>query len=133
MTLAPLLAAPLHIKLHIGAAVVVAGLTPFQFWIWRKGSLPHRASGIVWMAAMLVVAGSSFWITSTFPKQVFGFGPIHLLSILAFYSVATAILHARAHRIRAHQMTLLFLTIGFWIAGAFTLVPSRLIGRVLFG
>jgi uncharacterized membrane protein len=133
MNFAPLAAAPFAVQIHVAAALIVAVLTPFQFWIWRKGSRLHRISGALWMTAILVVAGSSFWITSTFTKRAFGFGPIHLLSLLAFYSVTTAVLHARAHRIDAHRRTLRLLAIGFWIAGAFTLVPPRLIGRVLFG
>ncbi len=133
MTLAPFYAAPLHIKAHILAALVVVGLSPLQFWGFRKGTILHRVSGYLWMAAMVTVALSSFLISSTFPVRIGPFGPIHLLSVLALFSVVRAILYARAHNVTGHRQTLVGLSIGFWAAAAFTLLPSRLMGAIFFG
>jgi uncharacterized membrane protein len=133
LTLAPFLAAPPHIQSHILAAMLVLALTPVQFFGPRKGSAAHRAAGYVWLFAMLIVALTSFFIRSSLPVSLAGFSPIHLLSVLALFSIVTAIRHAQAHRISAHRKTLIYLTIGFLIAGAFTLTPDRIMGRIAFG
>jgi len=131
MTLAPFYAAPLFIKTHIIAALIVAGLSPLQFWGWRRGGLTHRASGYLWIAAMITVAVSSFWIKTDFPLQIAGYGPIHLLSLLALYSVAVALVHARQGRPDEHMRALRGLSIGFWIAAAFTFVPPRIMAQIV--
>lgn len=133
MTLAPFYAAPLHIQVHIVAALLVVVLSPLQFRGFRKGSPAHRASGYLWMAAMVVVALSSFLIPSTMPVKIGAFGPIHLLSVLALISVVGAIRYARAHNVAGHRKTLIGLSIGFWAAAAFTLLPSRIMGQIFFG
>lgn len=133
MTLAPFYAAPLFVKAHILGALVVVVLTPLQFWGLSKGSLAHRTSGYLWLGAMLVVALSSFYIPSVFAVSFAGFGPIHLLSVFALYSIFTAIRYARAGNIRGHRLTLIGLAIGFWIAGVFTLVPPRMMWRIVAG
>lgn len=133
MTLAPFYSAPFIIQVHILAALTVASLTPLQLAGFRKGSLPHRTAGYIWLGAMLVVAISSFWIRSAFPFSVAGFSPIHLLSILALFSVFNAIRYARAGNITGHRKTLVALSIGFWIAGAFTLFPPRIMAQIVTG
>lgn len=133
MTLAPFYAAPDFVKVHILAALTVTVMMPVQFLGFVKGSAAHRASGYVWLCAMLVVALSSFWIKTTFPLQILGYGPIHLLSLLALYSIVGIIRTARAGHVIAHQKTVRGLSIGFSVAGIFTLLPSRIMGQMLFG
>lgn len=133
MSLAPFLAAPLHIKVHIMAALVVLAATPLQFFGPRKGSTPHRALGYLWLAAMTSVAATSLFIRSTASVSVLGFSPIHLLSVLALVSVVKAVQYARSHEMSAHRKTLIWLTVSFLIAGIFTLAPSRIMGRIVFG
>jgi len=133
MTLAPLIASTMTIKVHVAAALVVIVLTPLQFFGFRKGSPAHRAIGYGWMLAMVGVALSSFFITSHFALNFAGFGLIHLFSIVSLITLAYAFFAARLHRVRAHRTALFFLTIGFFVAGAFTFLPSRIIGQVLFG
>ena len=134
MTLAPFYAATPFIKVHILAALTVATLTPFQFWGFRKGSLAHRTTGYIWLGAMLVVAISSFCIHSSgVPVRIGPYSVIHLLSVLALVSIWQAIRFARSGNIIGHRKTLIYLAIGFWIAGAFTLAPERIMGRIVFG
>lgn len=133
MTLAPFYAAPIFVKVHILAALMVAVLSPLQFWGPRKGSVPHRVSGYVWLAAMVVVAVSSFWISSNFPLNIGGFGLIHILSLFAFFSVIRIVHTARMGQVKAHRGHVQGLAISFWIAGIFTLIPPRIIGRIFFG
>jgi len=134
MTLAPFYAATPFIKVHILAALTVAVLTPLQFWGFRKGSRAHRTTGYIWLGAMLIVAISSFWIpTAGIPLRIGPYSVIHLLSVLALVSIWQAIRFARAGNITGHRKTLIYLAIGFWIAGAFTLAPERIMGRIVFG
>jgi uncharacterized membrane protein len=129
----PFLAAPPVIQVHIIAALIVVVLTPFQFWGFRKGSMPHRVSGYGWLAAMVVVAVSSFGIYSHSPVSFKGFSLIHLLSVFALFTSARIVLTARRGAVEAHFRHVRGLTIGFWIAAVFTLLPSRIMGQILRG
>jgi len=133
MTLAPFVAAPAHIQTHILAAMMVLVLTPFQFFVLRKGSPEHRMLGYFWLFAMGVVALTSFFIRSNLALSFKGFSSIHLLSVLSVFSIGSAILLARAGKIAAHRKTLIMLTVSFLIAGAFTFAPHRIMGRMLLG
>jgi uncharacterized membrane protein len=131
MTLAPLLGAPLAIKLHAFAALGAFALGLVQL-LAPKGTLPHRTLGYIWVALMLVVAFSSFWIQD---MRVWGpWSPIHLLSIFALVMLPLGVSYARGHNVRGHRMTMLGLFLGaLLIAGGFTLVPGRLMHQVVFG
>jgi uncharacterized membrane protein len=133
MTLAPFDAASLSIKLHIMAAIAVIMLTPVQFIGFRKGSAPHRVAGYLWLVAMVAVALSSFAISSRFSLSVAGFGLIHLLSVLTLCSCVVAVLAARTHHVSRHRWTLIILTVSFFVAGAFTFLPSRIMYRIVAG
>jgi uncharacterized membrane protein len=64
MSLAPLLEAVPAIPLHAFAAMAAFALGLVQFAA-PKGTLPHRTIGWIWVALMVVVAASSFWIHQT--------------------------------------------------------------------
>lgn len=131
MTLAPLLSAPLVIQVHAFAAfgALVLGIVQIAA---PKGTLPHRTIGWIWVVLMAIVAASSFWIHEI--RQLGGFSLIHLLSIYVLGSLPLAVLAARRHRVRAHSLTMVGMFIGgLVIAGLFTLLPGRIMGRVLFG
>ena len=61
MTLAPLLAASLAVKVHVACMAVAVALSGPQF-LMRKGTARHRAVGYVWFAAMTLAALTSFFI-----------------------------------------------------------------------
>ena len=61
MSLAPLLAAAPEIQVHAFAAMAAFVLGAVQFAA-PKGTLPHRTLGWIWVALMLVISASSFWI-----------------------------------------------------------------------
>jgi uncharacterized membrane protein len=131
MSLAPLLNASLAIQLHAFAAMsaFVLGLVQFAA---PKGTLPHRTLGFIWLALMLAVAISSFWIHSI--RWVGPFGPIHLLSIYVLFMVPLAVYFARKHKIRGHAKTVIGMFVGgLVIAGLFTFVPGRIMHAVAFG
>ena len=131
MNFAPLANAPFPIQLHAYAALAAFVLGAVQL-AGVKGTNRHRALGYTWVALMLTVALSSFWIQD---MRVWGpWSPIHLLSILALVMLPTAIYFARVHRVRGHKLTMLGLFAGaLVIAGGFTFVPGRIMHRVVFG
>jgi uncharacterized membrane protein len=133
MNFVPFLAASLAVQVHILASLLVLALTPFQFWLIRKGSALHRAVGYVWVTAMAVVALSSFAIPVRFNVLPFGLSPIHGLSVLMLGSIAMAIVFARRGAIGAHRRTLGWAAVGFVAAGLFTFLPSRIMGQIVFG
>jgi len=97
-----------------------------------KGTLIHRCLGYFWMAAMVIVALTSFFITSL---HWFGpFGPIHILSVLVLWSIFQSIRFARAGQIKRHMSSLIQLyVLGLIITGGFTLLPGRVMHQVVFG
>ena len=131
MTLDPLLNAALPIQLHAVAALSAFALGVVQLTA-PKGTLPHRTLGYIWAALMLTVAISSFWIRD---MRVWGpWSPIHLLSILTLIMLPLGLYYARNHNVRGHRLTMLGLFLGaLLIAGGFTLVPGRIMHKVVFG
>lgn len=119
------------IQIHLVAAVlasVLGGLTLFR----RKGDRLHRLGGFIWVALMVVVAASSFFIHEI---RTFGpWSPIHLLSIITLVGLYRGVNHARMKRITAHRRTMQGLYVGaLGIAGLFTFAPGRLMNGVFFG
>jgi uncharacterized membrane protein len=95
----------------------------------RKGDQPHRLIGRVWAALMMIAAVASFGV-----HQVMGhLSPIHILSVITLVAIPRAILDARAGRIARHRRTMTIVYASLVIAGYFTLIPTRLLGRFLFG
>lgn len=131
MSLAPLLEAAPAIPLHAFAATAafVLGLVQFSA---PKGTLPHRTIGWIWVVLMAVVAASSFWIHQT--RLVGPFSPIHLLSIFTLVILPLAVWRAHTHRVADHRWMMIFIFAGaLVVAGLFTLVPGRIMHRVIFG
>jgi len=131
MTLAPLLSASGAIQLHAFAAMAAFGLGIVQFSA-PKGTLPHRTIGWIWVVLMLAVSVSAFWIHQL---RLWGpWSPIHLLAIFTLIMVPLAVWHARNHRVVNHRWTMIGIFSGALIgAGAFTLLPGRIIHAVVFG
>ena len=112
---------------HTAAALLAIGVGAVAFAA-RKGTLAHRIAGRAWVALMLAAAISSFWI-----QGLGHFSPIHLLSIAVPVMLGAAVWCAMTGRIERHRqmMTRLYL-FGLGVAGLFTLLPGRLLGRVLW-
>lgn len=131
MTLEPFLDAPAIVQLHALCAFGALVIGSVQL-VGPKGSALHRVTGYTWVALMLVIAGSSFWIQEL--DQWNGFSFIHLLSILTLITVPLAVHAARRGAIARHRAAM---TVLFWsalvLAGLFTLAPGRVIHRMLFG
>ena len=133
MSLQPLLDAVTPIPLHALAAMAAFVLGVVQL-VAPKGTLPHRTLGWIWVALMLTVAISAFWIHGRSFRLWRTWSPIHLLSILTPVMLVLAVMRARQHRVRAHAITMISIFAGaLVIAGVFTLVPGRIMHTVVFG
>jgi uncharacterized membrane protein len=112
-----------HTFAILAAAVLGAGM-----FFARKGTFSHRIAGRGWVALMLVAAISSFWI-----KSSGSFSWIHGLSVLVIFLLALAVWYAATHRIDRHRRLMIALYVGaLAITGLFTLLPHRLLGRMLW-
>jgi uncharacterized membrane protein len=131
MSLDPLLAAPLVVQAHAIAAVAAFVLGLVQFAA-PKGTLPHRTIGYVWVALMLLIAGSSFAIRGE--GRFGGFSWIHILSVIVLVLVPLSALAAHRHHVRRHSLAMTSIFVGaLVVAGAFTLLPGRIMHGVVFG
>lgn len=131
MTLAPLLNAPPVIQVHAFAAMAAFALGLVQFAA-PKGTLPHRAIGWIWVALMVTICVSSFWIHGY--RIVGPFSPIHLLSIMTLVTVPLAVYAARRHEVLRHRKAMISIFVGaLLVAGAFTFLPGRIMHAVAVG
>jgi uncharacterized membrane protein len=131
VSLAPLLNAEPAIQVHAFTALAAFALGAIQLGA-PKGTLPHRTVGWLWVALMVVVAVSSFFIHEL---HVWGnWSPIHLLSVFTLAMLPLAVLHARRHRVDRHRNAMTAIFVGaLVIAGLFTLAPGRIMHAVVFG
>lgn len=130
MQLAPLLAAPPLVQLHVAAALGAFALGAWQLAA-PKGAWLHRRLGWAWIGLMAVVAGSSFGITGRWGAGHLSW--IHGLSLLVLLLLPLALLHGRRGGIGAHRRLMLALFFGgLVVTGGFTLMPGRLMARLVF-
>jgi uncharacterized membrane protein len=130
MTLSPLLDASPAIVLHATAAMAAFALGIVQFAA-PKGTIPHRTVGWIWVGLMLAVALSSFLIHEI---KLWGpWSPIHLLSIFTLVTLPLAVWAAHRHDVARHRRAMISIFLGaLLIAGAFTLLPGRIMHAVVF-
>jgi uncharacterized membrane protein len=125
MRLTPLLDAPLAIRVHAFAAMAAFLLGLVQL-ARRKGDPLHGRFGRLWLALMLTVALSSFFIHEI--RQLGGYSVIHLISVYVLVGLPHAWWLARSGRIEQHRKAMLGLFFGgLVVAGAFTLLPGRIL------
>jgi len=131
VTLEPILNAPLEIQIHVVAAILAISIGPFSILRKRRDNL-HKTLGVIWIAAMLVVATTALFINEI--RMIGPFSPIHVFSIITYHGLWRAISHLRAGRYLAHgrAMKSLYLS-ALGIAGLFTFLPGRRMNQVLFG
>lgn len=131
MSFAPLLQSGAAVSFPAFAALAALALGVLPF-VLPKGGSRHRAVGHTWAAPMLAVAASSLAIHEI---RLFGpRSPIHLLSLLVLATVPVAIAGARRGRIARHRRGMIQLfVLALLGAGAFTLLPGRVMHAVVFG
>jgi len=100
----------------------------------RKGSARHRLLGKIYLALMFATAIFSLFIPAFVgPQFLSHFGFIHLLSVLAVYTVPTAYIAARNGQVRVHRGKMIGLYVGgLLLAGGLAMMPGRLMHTFLF-
>lgn len=131
MTLDPLLSASPSVQVHTLAAVAAFGLGAVQL-SKVGGGRSHKLRGYVWVLLMGVIAASSLFIHEI---RLWGqWSPIHLLSLHVLATLPFAVQAARAGDFARHRRYMRSMFIGaLVVAGVFTLLPGRVLYRVLIG
>jgi uncharacterized membrane protein len=131
MSTSPLFASSFAIQVHVAAALGAMLVGAAQF-VGKKGKTAHRVLGWAWVGLMLLTALSSFWIVNYRNPGPTSF--ILILSVLVLVQVPLAVRFARLHQVQRHRWTMTLLYINaLLVSGAFTLLPGRLMHRVVFG
>jgi uncharacterized membrane protein len=118
----------IHLFLAIGALV----LGPLALRA-RKGSRLHRATGYAWVTLMLGAALSSVFIRDFRLPNLAGYTPIHILTLVTFVGVISAVVAIARRNVQAHRQAMLRAYVGGCIgAGAFALMPGRYLGSLLW-
>jgi uncharacterized membrane protein len=130
MSLTPLIA------VHMTAALAAIAVGPVALWA-RKGREQHprlhRAFGYAWVTLMVVAATSAIFIQGDRGTRLAGFSAIHLLIPLTFFMLFVAFRFLARGNIRGHRLTMQNLYLGACVvAGAFTLLPGRFLGQLVW-
>jgi uncharacterized membrane protein len=136
MTLTPLIA------VHITTATAAVVLGPMVFWTRRGHSAHpappprtrlHRALGYAWVTLMLMTAISAIFIRDFGLPNIAGYTPVHLLIPVVFGTLFLAFRALLRGRVLTHRRMMLGLYISAClVAGAFTLLPDRYLGNLLW-
>ena len=124
------------LTLHMSAALAGTAVGAVALWARRSsGARPrlHRAAGYAWVLLMLVTAISALFIRDFRLPNLAGYTPIHLLVPLLFAGLLVAFGRLARRDIAGHRRAMRITYMGAClIAGAFTLLPNRYLGGLLW-
>lgn len=96
-----------------------------------KGGANHRSYGWIWVSLMAGVVFTSLFIRGG--SGPWGLSWIHGLTAFTAVMLPLGVHAARQHRVHTHRPTMRWLYVGACLfAGAFTLLPNRLLGRLIW-
>ena len=111
------------------AALLIGGVVLLR----RKGTFDHRLLGWTWVVLMASTAIASAFIRDYKAPNLYGFTPIHAFTLLVAFMLPRGIWFIKRGNITGHRKTMRGLYTGACvIAGVFTLLPGRFLGRVLW-
>jgi uncharacterized membrane protein len=121
------------IYLHL-LTVLPAFLLGTYLLLNQKGTNIHRFLGKFYLALMLITAIIVMFMPAKVGPSFLGhFGFIHLLALVVIYCVPSAYFAARQGNIKKHQANMLGVYVGgLLVAGAFALLPGRLLHTWIF-
>jgi uncharacterized membrane protein len=130
LTLTPIVA------VHMTAALLAIATGPVALWA-RKTRVQrpklHRAFGYAWVTLMLVTAFSAMFIRNWSSPNLAGYTLIHLFVPTTLIGLVVAFWFLAKGRINGHRKTMQGLYVGAClIAGAFTLLPGRYLGNLVW-
>lgn len=125
------------IAIHLAAALAAVVTGPIALWA-RQGRQPHprlhRAFGYAWVTVMVITAVSAIFIRDTSLPNIAGYTPIHLLVPATFAGLAVAFVRLARGNISGHRSMMRGLYFAAClVAGAFTLLPQRYLGQLVWG
>jgi uncharacterized membrane protein len=125
------------IAVHMSAALGAVVLGPVAIWA-RRGALlrprVHRAFGYGFAILMLAASISSLFIQDDKLPNIAGYTPIHLLIPVTLLGLWNGFHALYRGDIARHRQGMVLLYLGACItAGAFTLLPSRYLGQLIWG
>lgn len=137
MNLQPLLGASPAVQVHVATVLPAFVLGLWLMFASRKGSPAHRLAGRAYLVLMVVTAITAVFITSSFPFSVpvgpLRFSPIHLFVVLTLTGCWRAWTAVKRGDLVTHQKAVRGTFFGaLVIAGAFTLLPGRIMHALLF-
>jgi uncharacterized membrane protein len=99
----------------------------------RTGTGSHRAWGWAFVVLMASTAVASGFIRDDLVPNLAGFTPIHVFTVFVLINLPRGIWYIRQGNVVAHRKTMRGLFIGgCMVAGVFTLLPGRFLGRLLW-
>ena len=99
----------------------------------RKGNGSHRAWGWAWVLAMGATTVASAFIRDYGMPNIAGITPIHFFTAFVAFNLPRGIWYIRQGNVQAHRKTMRGMYIGGCVvAGVFTLLPGRFLGRQLW-
>ncbi len=125
------------IAIHISFTLAATAIGPVALWA-RLGTFIrpklHRAFGYAWVTCMLGAGFSSLFIRDFQLPNIWGYTPIHLLVPVTFLSLFQSFRFLVQGNIQGHRKTMQWLYGSACIVtGAFTLLPSRYLGQLVWG
>lgn len=125
------------IAVHLTTILGAVAIGPVALWARKAGAHRprlHRAAGYAWVTLMLVAATSAIFIRDYRLPNIDGYTPIHLLIPVVYGMLFLAFWFLAKGSIEGHRKTMQRLYIGACgVAGAFTLLPGRYLGNLVFG
>ena len=124
------------IAVHMTAALGALATGPVALWA-RRGRSPHprlhRAFGYAWVTLMLATAVSALFIRDFRLPNIAGYTPIHILVPVVLLGLFGAFRRLARGDIAGHRIRMKGLYFGACVvAGAFTLLPGRYLGRLVW-
>lgn len=131
------------IAIHLSAALAALAVGPVALWARRGHAAQlatrqrprlHRAAGYAWVTLMLISALSALFIRDFRLPNIAGYTPIHLFVPYTLGGLFIAFRQLFNGNVQGHRKSMIGLYLGACIgAGAFTLLPSRYLGQLVWG
>jgi uncharacterized membrane protein len=125
------------IAIHMSLALGAVAIGPVALWARlgrQKRPQLHRAFGYAWVTCMLGATLTGVFIRDFRLPNLWGYTPIHLLIPLTCWSLYRAFRFLAQGNILGHRKTMQWLYVqACIIAGAFTLLPGRYLGQLVWG
>ena len=125
------------IAVHMSAALAATVIGPIALWARESSDQRirlHRAAGYAWVTLMLAASVTAFFIRDFNLPNLNGFTPIHLLIPVTLGGLFFGLRVMLAGNFKAHRWCMWTVYISAClIARAFTLLPGRYLGRLVWG